>query len=108
MGMFKEEAMQFEQLMRKQNAGYIMNGKYEPAELHELRNWMKDMADLRIEKHRHPNLAIDRFYVAWDQEGNMFTNGTIFTIMTSLGADNHKIIRLTMTQAALPTNCYKN
>ena len=107
MGMFKEEAYIFEELARNQPYhGFNSTSNLDEKNLQTLRDWMNDMASLRIQKYRKDDKAIDIFFIAWEMEGGRYL-GTEYIVTTEKVKDR-KFIALNCVRANHPANVYDN
>ena len=94
MGMFKEQAYEFEQLHRKMPPlGYRTNITEHQPFLARLRDWYKDMADMKFARNVVGNTCTDKFFIAWDRDDGIYS-GTLFMVQTIVKNDGSKEIVL--------------
>jgi len=111
MGVFKEEAYEFDQFMKIEpsHGGFKTTDPDHTDTLNKIRSWMNMMAGLRVGKHRTATQALDVFFVAWEQNSSThYGNGTKFFIETRK-VGNTKYVRLYTEQYyGASTTIYQN
>ena len=96
MGMFKEQLKEFENFDKLAAicGGYFtVGGKYAGNEdqIEYVRDWMRDMSELRVGKERTNSQAKDSFFIAFEQDGN-WLEGITLHIVTVKQLDGSKKI----------------
>jgi len=106
MGMFKEEAYQFETLYENQpNLGYNTGNQNHSGALQEIRNWMTEMKDMRYNVTYFSYIGLevtdptlyhkrqDTYFIAWEEDEGMI-RGTEYIVLTTKKADGTKTVTL--------------
>jgi hypothetical protein len=108
MGMFKEELYQFEDLMRNQHPflGYRTSREEDQEALFELRNWMKDMADLKYHQIVNGNVRMDIYFIAFEVDAGNY-NGAELIIKTSITPEGTKNVLLSIKNATYSLSQFK-
>jgi len=85
MGVFKEEAYEFESLMEvcPSFGGFETTDPFHQENLERLRNWMRSMQDLKYDEiiDRPNGFRKDVFFIAWEKDGPK-VNGTEYIVIT--------------------------
>jgi hypothetical protein len=94
MGVFKEEANQFEELQRRYKGGLYTAYESHQADLETLRQWMRDMTDLKVDKRQSSEKTrVDDYFIAWEEEGSVVF-GTRYSVHTTKMDDGSKLVQL--------------
>jgi len=119
MGMFKEDAYQFEKLMQNQpDYGYITDNSNHVKSIDQIRNWMVDMSDLRYtityfdkfgketRDTKNSQKRRDLYFIAWEQDEGMVM-GTEYMVITSKQSNGEKTITLNARAARYTLHEFK-
>jgi len=96
MGMFKEEDYTFRDLKSTQPTfGYDTGNAFHTEFLDGIREWMREMSDLRydVQIDGENRVRRDVYFVAWEQDGKSF-RGTEYVVKTRVNGPGSKTIEL--------------
>jgi len=108
MSVFKEELYQFEKIEAAcPRTGFVVgNAVHEGPFLVPLRQLMREIDGLHIGKVREHDYAEDRYFIAFEQEGNLMSGVELAIITSKTGAK--KTVKLSSGPATIRTNAYDN
>jgi len=107
MGVYKEELAVWHQIEGSMpKSGYIAkNEVHERIGLRALRELMKDLNDLRIEKLRGDGFTKDSFFIGFELEGNKI-NGVVCEVTTNYSLEGQRVW-LNSYIMSQPKDCYE-